>query len=63
LSGPFILDIDTGIDDPWLALLYACAPPEVEHLAVTCVAGNVGVELAQGGCVPEVRTRRPRRIP
>ena len=37
---PLILDVDTGIDDA-LALLYACASPEVDLLAVTCVAGNV----------------------
>jgi purine nucleosidase len=37
---PMILDVDTGIDDA-LALLYACASPEVELLAVTCVGGNV----------------------
>jgi purine nucleosidase len=35
-----ILDVDTGIDDS-LALLYAAASPEVELVAVTCVAGNV----------------------
>lgn len=35
-----LLDVDTGIDDS-LALLYACASPEVELVAVTCVAGNV----------------------
>jgi purine nucleosidase len=37
---PLILDVDTGIDDA-LALLYACASPDAELLAVTCVAGNV----------------------
>ena len=37
---PLILDVDTGIDD-MLALVYACASPEVELVAVTCVAGNV----------------------
>jgi purine nucleosidase len=37
---PLILDVDTGIDDA-LALLYACASPEAELLAVTCVGGNV----------------------
>jgi purine nucleosidase len=37
---PLILDVDTGIDDS-LALLYACASPEVDLVAVTCVAGNV----------------------
>lgn len=37
---PLILDVDTGIDDA-LALLYMCASPEAELVAVTCVAGNV----------------------
>jgi purine nucleosidase len=37
---PLILDVDTGIDDA-LALLYTCASPEVDLLAVTCVGGNV----------------------
>ena len=35
-----IIDVDTRIDDA-LALLYACASPDAEILAVTCVAGNV----------------------
>jgi purine nucleosidase len=35
-----ILDVDTGIDDA-LALLYACASPDADLLAITCVAGNV----------------------
>lgn len=35
-----LLDVDTGIDDS-LALLYACASPDVELVAVTCVSGNV----------------------
>jgi purine nucleosidase len=42
---PMIVDVDTGIDDA-LALLYACASPEVELLAVTCVSGNVHVDHA-----------------
>jgi purine nucleosidase len=37
---PLLIDVDTGIDDS-LALLYACASPEVELVAVTCVSGNV----------------------
>lgn len=37
---PLILDVDTGIDDAF-ALLYACASPEAELLAATCVMGNV----------------------
>jgi len=44
---PVILDVDTGIDDS-LALLYACASPEIEILAVTCLAGNVeGRQVAE----------------
>jgi purine nucleosidase len=35
-----ILDVDTGIDDS-LALLLACATPEIELLAVTTIGGNV----------------------
>jgi purine nucleosidase len=35
-----ILDVDTGIDDS-LALLYACASPEIELVALTCSGGNV----------------------
>jgi inosine-uridine nucleoside N-ribohydrolase len=41
---PTVLDVDTGIDDA-LALLLALRSPELDVLAVTCVAGNV--ELAQ----------------
>jgi purine nucleosidase len=40
MTVPLILDVDTGIDDA-LALLYACASPDVDLLAVTCVGGNV----------------------
>jgi purine nucleosidase len=36
---PTILDVDTGVDDA-LALMLACASPQLELLAVTCVAGN-----------------------
>ena len=36
---PLLLDVDTGIDDS-LALLYGCASPEAEVVAVTCTAGN-----------------------
>ena len=37
---PLLLDVDTGIDDA-LALLYACASPDVDLVGVTCVGGNV----------------------
>src|SRR2546428_11003122 len=42
---PLILDVDTGVDDA-VALLYACASPEVSLVGVTCVMGNVTVEQA-----------------
>jgi purine nucleosidase len=61
---PLILDVDTGIDDS-LALLYACASPEVELIGATCVVGNVParqvaantvavLELAGRGDVPVI---------
>ena len=40
---PIILDVDTGIDDA-LALALALGSPEAELVAVTTLAGNVGVE-------------------
>jgi purine nucleosidase len=63
-----ILDVDTGIDDA-LAILYACASPEADLLAVTCVPGNAALpdverntravlELAGRGGV-EVAAGRP----
>ncbi len=39
---PLILDVDTGIDDA-LAILYACASPEAELVACTCLSGNAEV--------------------
>jgi purine nucleosidase len=42
---PLILDVDTGTDDA-LALAYAHANPNIELIAATTVAGNIGVELA-----------------
>jgi purine nucleosidase len=40
---PFILDVDTGIDDA-LALAFAVHSPEIDLLAVTTVAGNSDVQ-------------------
>ncbi|HYO31013.1 MAG TPA: nucleoside hydrolase, partial [Thermomicrobiales bacterium] len=40
---PIILDVDTGIDDA-VALAYAVRSPEADVVAVTTLAGNVGVE-------------------
>jgi purine nucleosidase len=42
VARPIIIDTDPGIDDA-LALLLACASPELEIRAVTSVAGNVGI--------------------
>ncbi|KAI8782544.1 pyrimidine-specific ribonucleoside hydrolase RihA isoform X2 [Biomphalaria glabrata] len=39
-----ILDVDTGIDDSH-AIMLALAHPNVEILAITCVNGNVNVDL------------------
>jgi pyrimidine-specific ribonucleoside hydrolase len=41
---PVVIDCDPGIDDA-LALLLACASPEIDLVGVTTVCGNVGVEL------------------
>jgi pyrimidine-specific ribonucleoside hydrolase len=40
---PVILDVDTGVDDA-LALLLAVRSPALDLRAVTCVAGNAGVD-------------------
>jgi len=42
---PIILDVDTGTDDA-LALAYATSKPGIELVAVTTVAGNIGVDKA-----------------
>ncbi len=41
---PVILDVDTGVDDA-LALLLAATSPDLQLLGVTCVTGNVAVNL------------------
>lgn len=38
-----IMDMDPGVDDA-LAIIMALRSPELEILAVTAVAGNVGVD-------------------
>jgi pyrimidine-specific ribonucleoside hydrolase len=43
MTTPVILDVDTGVDDA-LALLFAVRHPSLDLRAVTCVAGNVGVD-------------------
>ena len=43
MTVPLLIDCDPGIDDA-VALLLACASPEVRLLGVTTVGGNVGLE-------------------
>jgi purine nucleosidase len=40
---PLLIDCDTGIDDA-LALLFAFGSADAEVVAITCVAGNVGLD-------------------
>ncbi|GAB3869127.1 nucleoside hydrolase [Kibdelosporangium lantanae] len=41
---PLIIDTDPGVDDAF-AIALACASPDVDLLAVTTVAGNIGIDL------------------
>jgi purine nucleosidase len=43
---PIIIDCDPGVDDA-IALLLACAAPELEILGITTVAGNVPLHMTQ----------------
>ena len=40
---PVIMDVDTGVDDA-MSLLFAVRHPGIDLRAVTCVAGNAGVD-------------------
>jgi inosine-uridine nucleoside N-ribohydrolase len=42
MARPLLLDCDPGIDD-MVAILVACASPEIELLGVTTVGGNAGI--------------------
>jgi purine nucleosidase len=44
-SEPFVIDVDTGIDDAF-ALLYACAHDKAHILGVSTVVGNVSLAAA-----------------
>lgn len=43
MSTPLLLDCDPGIDDA-VAIILACASPELDLLGVTTVSGNAGLE-------------------
>jgi pyrimidine-specific ribonucleoside hydrolase len=42
VARPFLLDCDPGVDD-MIAILVACASPEIDLLGVTTVGGNAGI--------------------
>ena len=42
---PFLIDVDTGIDDAF-GLLFALGRPDIKLTGVSTVAGNVGLERA-----------------
>lgn len=43
MAEKYIIDVDTGVDDAQ-AIMLALSRPEVEVVAITCVAGNVNVD-------------------
>ena len=43
MARPIVVDVDTGTDDA-LALLYAVGSADLDLRAVTCVAGNAGLQ-------------------
>ena len=58
----FLIDTDTASDDA-VAIMMALAAPDVRVLALTTVAGNVGLEQATRNALHDrrnLRLRRPR---
>lgn len=43
MSRKFIIDVDTGVDDAQ-AIMLAFSRPDIDVIAITCVAGNVEIE-------------------
>ena len=43
IKSKYIIDVDTGVDDAQ-ALMLALSRPDVDVIAITCVAGNVPVD-------------------
>jgi pyrimidine-specific ribonucleoside hydrolase len=54
-STPLVIDCDPGVDDA-VSLAFALSSPELELLAVTTVAGNVGVEQTTRNATRLLRT-------
>lgn len=59
---PLILDVDTGIDDA-LALAFAIGSPSAELVAVTTLAGNVGVETTTANTLAVLSWLGADRVP
>ena len=57
-----ILDCDPGVDDA-LAILLALASPEIALAAITCVAGNVGLERTAANARRVLELARRPEIP
>ena len=57
---PVIMDVDTGIDDAF-ALMFAVRHPAIDLRAVTCVAGNTGVDQVRRQHLLRAGRRRGRR--
>src|SRR2546428_10122825 len=55
---PILIDTDPGIDDA-LALLLAWSSPEIQVEAITTVAGNVPLDLANTNVLRLLALRRP----
>ena len=43
MSRKIMIDVDTGVDDAQ-AIMLALSSPDIEVVAITCVAGNVEIE-------------------
>jgi purine nucleosidase len=57
-----IIDTDPGIDDA-IAILLACASPELELLALTTVAGNVGLDFTTANALKLAELARRSDLP
>ena len=43
MSRKIMIDVDTGVDDAQ-AIMLALSSPDIEVMAITCVAGNVDID-------------------
>ena len=57
-----IADVDTGMDDA-LALIFLAKDPRIDLLAVTCVAGNTGVDQVLRNTLDVLHTAGAGQVP